>query len=287
MLWAVVLVLDYWSRHICGRSALDLELRGKTAIVTGGSRGIGKAIARELAREGVDVAIAARTPDALQATAKELADETGRRILPIGVDTGDDESVRAMVRQTVGALGRVDVLVNCAAKPGGQGPVPSLAEITNEHFWDDMNVKVMGYLRCAREVAPIMREQGWGRIINVSGLAARQSGSAIGSMRNVAVAAMTKNLADELGPHGINVTVVHPGLTRTERTPDVVARMAGDQGVAPEEAERQMAQRNSVRRLIDSQEIAYVVAFLASPKAGAINGDAIVAGGGVGRAIHY
>jgi NAD(P)-dependent dehydrogenase (short-subunit alcohol dehydrogenase family) len=86
-----------------------------------------------------------------------------------------------------------------------------------------MDIKVMGYLRCAREVAPHMQAQRWGRIINISGLAARQSGNAVGSMRNVSVAAMTKNLADELGPDGINVTVVHPGLTRTERTAALVA----------------------------------------------------------------
>ena len=266
---------------------MDLQLDGKKAIVTGGSMGIGKAVARELTREGVDVAIAARTPEVLEASANELSDDAGRRVVPIVVDTGSDESVKAMVQRAVETLGTVDILVNCAAKPGGQGPVPSLAEITNDHFWDDMNVKVMGYLRCAREVAPIMRESGWGRIVNVSGLAARLSGATIGSMRNVAVAAMTKNLADELGPHGINVTVVHPGLTRTEKTPDVVARTAREQEIPPEEVEGRMAQRNSTRRLIDSTEVAYVVAFLASPRASAVNGDAIAVGGGVGPAIHY
>ena len=266
---------------------MDLELSGKTAIVTGGSRGIGKAIANELALEGVDVAIVARGLDALEITAREIARDTKRRILPIPADTGNDESVRAMVRQAVESLGHVDILVNCAATPGGQGPVPSLPEITGEMFWDDMNVKVMGYLRCAREVAPHMRQQGWGRIINISGMGARQSGTTIGSMRNVAVAALTKNLADELGPHGINVTVVHPGTTRTEKTPEVIADRALKQGVSPEEVERGMAQANSVRRVIDAREIAYVVTFLASPKSGAINGDAVAAGGGVGRAIHY
>src|SRR5688572_24367492 len=135
---------------------MDLELTGKTAIVTGGSRGIGKAIARQLALEGVDVAIAARTKEALEATASELGKETGRRILPIVVDTGKDESVRDMVRRAVEALGHLDILVNCAAQPGGQGPVPTLAEIGDEHFFSDVNIKVMGYLRCAREVVPYM-----------------------------------------------------------------------------------------------------------------------------------
>ena len=158
---------------------------------------------------------------------------------------------------------------------------------SEEYFWEDMNVKVMGYLRCAKEVAPYMHQQGWGRIINISGLAARQSGSVVGSIRNVAVSAMTKNLADELGPYGINVTVVHPGLTWTERIPGMAADQASSQGVSVDEVERRMAESNSVRRMIDAREIAYIVAFLASPKSAAINGDAIAAGGGVGRGIHY
>ena len=266
---------------------MDLELEGKTAIVTGGSRGIGKAIARELALEGVDVAIVARTPEALKAAAEELEQETGRHILPIPADTASDESVRSMVREAAQALGHLDILVNCAAQPGGQAPPPSLPEITDEHFWADVNVKVMGYLRCAREVAPHMRERGWGRIINISGLAARQTGSIIGSMRNVAVVALAKNLADELGPHGINVTVVHPGTTRTERTPRVIAEQGRRLGVSPEEVEGRMAQGNLVRQIIDAREIAYVVAFLASPKSVAINGDVIAAGGGVARSIYY
>src|SRR5437899_10026528 len=99
---------------------MDLELAGKTAIVTGGSRGIGKAIARELAREGVDVAIVARTAEALNATAGELSEETGRRIVPITADTGSDSSVKAMVQQAIDGFGHIDILVNGAAQPAGQ-----------------------------------------------------------------------------------------------------------------------------------------------------------------------
>src|SRR5262245_49631022 len=241
---------------------MDLQLTGKTAIVTGGSRGIGKAIARELAGEGVDVVIAARSADALQQSAAELAETTGQRIVPIVADTSSDASVRAMVEQAAAALGRIDILVNCAAQPGGQAPPPKLAEITDDAFYGDVNVKVMGYLRCAREVAPYMIEQHWGRIINVSGLAARSTGSMIGSIRNVSVVALTKNLAEELGPKGINVTVVHPGLTRTEKTADVIAQRASRQGVSLEEAEKRMV-TNLVGRWIDATDIANVVTFLA------------------------
>lgn len=266
---------------------MDLQLEGKCAIVTGASRGIGKAIARGLAHEGVDVAIVARDRTALAATAEEIASESGRKVVPVSADTGDDASVRAMVEQALATLGRIDILVNAAAKPGGQGPVPRLAEITNELFFEDMNVKVMGYLRCAREVAPHLKAAGWGRIVNISGLAARRSGSTITSMRNVAVAALTKNLADELGPFGINVTVVHPGLTRTEKTPEIVAARARATGRSPEEVEAEMAAGNSSHRFLTAEEVADVVVFLASPRSVAINGDAIAAGGGQGPAIHY
>jgi NAD(P)-dependent dehydrogenase (short-subunit alcohol dehydrogenase family) len=265
---------------------MDLQLSGKRAIVTGGSKGIGKAVARTLAAEGCDVVVAARTADALAATAAELAETTGRRIVPITVDTGDDESVSAMVAASTDALGGVDILVNSAAKPLGQTAPPKLADVTGELFWDDMNVKVLGYLRCAQAVAPRMIAQGWGRIVNISGLGARSTGAVIGSMRNVAVAAMTKNLADELGPHGINVTVVHPGLTRTEATPSVIDRLATAQGISAEEAERNLG-RNAIRRIVEAEEVADVVAFLASPRSASITGDAIACGGGTPGAIYY
>jgi NAD(P)-dependent dehydrogenase (short-subunit alcohol dehydrogenase family) len=266
---------------------MDLELTGKVAVVTGGSRGIGKAIARELALEGVDVALIARNPETLEATRRELADQTGRRIIGVTADTSNDDSVRAMGRQVLEAFGRVDILVNSAAAPGGQQPPPRLHEVDTANFDAELHTKVLGYLRCAREFAPSMREHGWGRIVNISGLAARQTGTILGSIRNVAVVALTKNLADELGPHGINVTVVHPGTTRTERTEGVVAARAEATGQTPEEVEKQMADGNTIRHIVDAREVAYVVTFLCSPKSIAINGDVIAAGGGALRAIHY
>jgi NAD(P)-dependent dehydrogenase (short-subunit alcohol dehydrogenase family) len=265
---------------------MDLGLEGKRAIVTGGSRGIGKAVARALAAEGCDVVVAARTPEPLEAAAGELAAATGRTITPIPVDTGDDGSVRSLVERAVEVLGGVDILVNSAAQPLGQAPPPKLADVTAELFWADVNVKVLGYLRCAQAVAPHMIARGWGRIVNISGLGARSTGAVIGSMRNVAVAAMTKNLADELGPHGINVTVVHPGLTRTEATPGVIARLAESRSLSPADAEASLA-RNSIRRLVDASEVADVVTFLASPRAAAITGDAVACGGGQPGVIHY
>jgi NAD(P)-dependent dehydrogenase (short-subunit alcohol dehydrogenase family) len=123
---------------------MDLELSGKTAIVTGGSRGIGRAVARELAVEGMDVVIAARGREALETAARELTLEAGRRVVPIPCDTGSDVQVREMVDRAAAAVGGIDVLVNCAARPGGQAPPPRLAEIDDELFWSDVNVKALG-----------------------------------------------------------------------------------------------------------------------------------------------
>jgi len=150
-----------------------------------------------------------------------------------------------------------------------------------------MNVKVLGYARCARAVAPHMKAAGWGRIVNISGLAARQTGNAIGSMRNVAVQALTKNLADELGPFGINVTCIHPGLTWTEFMEENMKRQAESRGETLEQARARIAQGNSVQKIITSEDIAALTAFLASPLSIAVNGESIAAGGGVGRNIYY
>ena len=267
---------------------MDLELKAKRALVTGGSRGIGKAIARVLAQEGANVALLARNAHALEAAAAELAAESGRKVVGVRADTTRDDQVRAAVAEAVRLLGGpIDILVNAAAEPAGFAAPPRLGEIGGAFFHAEMDTKVMGYIRCAREVVDGMRACGWGRIVNISGLASRQTGNAVGSMRNIAVAALTKNLADELGPHGINVTVVHPGLTRTERTAPLVAARAAAQGVSPQAVEAQMAAGNSINHLIDASEVAHVVAFLCSPKSRAINGDVIAAGGGARGTIHY
>jgi NAD(P)-dependent dehydrogenase (short-subunit alcohol dehydrogenase family) len=236
---------------------MDLQLEGRRAIVTGGSRGIGLAVAWGLASEGARVALVARGVEALSAAAVSVGG------IAVPADTGSDESVAAMVAAVVKAFGGVDILVNAAATVNEGG----FSEDSLEHH---LAIKVRGYLRCARAVAPLMAEQGWGRIINVSGLAARQSGSVVGSVRNVAVAALTKNLADELGPSGINVTVVHPGPTVTEREPPAAA-----------------VEAVSIGRAVTAAEVANVIVFLASPRSVSINGDAIAVGGGTKGAIYY
>ena len=252
---------------------MDLELKGKRVIVTGGSRGIGKVIAWQLASEGADVVIAARGAEKLRATAKEIAAETGRRIIPITVDTSDKSSVDALVKHAVAELGGLDILVNNAALPGGISTATKLEQVIDEEALEDINIKVVGYLRTARAAAPHLVANGWGRIINIGGLAIHKTGRPVATLRNVGVAAITKNLADELGPKGVNVVAVHPGATRTERTDPA--------------KEREFAASSSIGRIVDAKEVAYVVAFLASPKSVSINGDAIKVGGGLVGSIYY
>jgi NAD(P)-dependent dehydrogenase (short-subunit alcohol dehydrogenase family) len=266
---------------------VDLQLSGRRALVTGGSRGIGKAVAAALLAEGVEVAIAARDEARLAETAARLGVAANRTVSAFSVDTGDDVSVRKLVDAVQDWLGGIDILVNCAARPAGQAPPLSLRQISTDAFWSDVNVKVLGYLRCAQAVAPGMVAAGWGRIISVSGLAALSTGSVIGSIRNVSVSAMTKNLADELGPSGINVTAVHPGLTRTEATPDVIAAQAAAAGVEAAEIERRLASRNLTGTLIDASQVAAVITFLASPLSVSVNGESIACGGGTPGVIHY
>jgi NAD(P)-dependent dehydrogenase (short-subunit alcohol dehydrogenase family) len=259
---------------------MDLQLAGKRAVITGGSRGIGLAVARALVAEGADVALVARDQSTLRSAAAGLAGLGGGRVVTAVCDTGDDEAVTAMAASVRSELGGVEILVNSAARVN-TGPM------SDDMLDDQLNVKLKGYLRCARAFAPGMIAGGWGRIINISGMAARQTGSVVGSVRNVAVAAMTKNLADEYGPAGINVTVVHPGVTVTERTPDTLATIAAARGTTADEVRSSMERAVSIGRLVTADEVAHVVAFLSSPLSVAINGDAIVAGGGVRGSIHY
>jgi NAD(P)-dependent dehydrogenase (short-subunit alcohol dehydrogenase family) len=255
---------------------MDLGLGGRVALVTGGSKGIGLAVARQLADEGAEVVLVARTGSDLAAAAESIAARTGRTPRTAMADVGDDRSVAALAER----VGPVQILVNAAATPNAGGFPESDLE-------DHINVKVRGALRTARAFSPGMVAAGWGRIVNISGLGARQTGSVVGSVRNVAVVAMTKNLADELGPQGVNVTVVHPGTTVTERTPAVIAVLAERRGGDTAAAERALAKGVSIGRLVTAAEVADVVTFLASPRSVAINGDVVAAGGGARGAIYY
>ncbi len=266
---------------------MDLGLKRKAALVTGGSRGIGKEIARALAREGASVAICARNEQEAKATATELSKETGGKVMAFRADTGNTDDIERLVAGAALALGGIDILVNNAARIGGTGGPDTLAALNEPMVQEDFNVKVMGYLRMAHEVVPHMERTGWGRIVNIDGMAARQAAGISGGLRNAAVANFSKVMSEELGPKGITVNVVHPATTATTDWRSRVETAAQRQSITPEQAEASMVKNVAIRRLVTAEEIASVVVFLCSEQAGCITGEAISASGGASRAVDY
>ena len=272
---------------------MDSGLTNKRAFVGGGSRGIGKAIAIELAKEGCDVVIASRTQSALYEASKEIEDTTGRKIIPMALDVTSREQVDSVMAEAVKQLGGLDILVNSASLPGGSpsavGPIDGLDE--NE-LLSDFATKYVGALRCARAAIPYLKEQPWGRIINISGGNARNAGNLSGGARNVSLVHLTKTLAVQMGKFGITVNCIHPGTTRTERTVSLLEARGKALGVSPEEAEAQdfadgSPRGHQINRMVDASEIGVLTAYLASDKSWAVTGEVIMAGGGSGNAVYY
>ena len=272
---------------------MDFGLQGKHALVTGGSKGIGKAIALELSREGVDVVIASRTLEDLEKTAQEIADETGRRVFPLALDVTHRDQVDQVVAEAAEKLGGLHILVNSGSHPGGSpAAVGPIATVNEDDLLYDFDVKYVGALRCARAAIPLLKEGGWGRIINISGGNARHAGNLSGGARNVSLVHLTKTLSSQLGRYGITVNCIHPGTTRTERTPGMLAAQASQLGISPEEQEKRdfspdSPQGNAICRMVDASEIGYLTTFLASDKAWAITGEVIMADGGTGNTVYY
>lgn len=263
---------------------MDLQLTDKVVIVTGGSSGIGYAIANAFARERCRVVIAARRRDALEKAATTLRAGTGATVLGISTDTTDQDSVDRMAVEAYAAYARVDVLVNCAATPAGLVR-NNIEELDSTALLADLNTKVVGYARCCRAVVPGMKRQQSGRIVQVGGLTGRSSNTLSG-MRNVAISHLTKTLSDQLGPFGITVNAVHPGVVRTPHLDELFSSEAAKRGSSAREIEAGFISDTPIRRLLDPDEIARAVLFLASPHAAAITGESIAADGGITRGVY-
>jgi 3-oxoacyl-[acyl-carrier protein] reductase len=257
---------------------MDLQLKGKTALVTGGSEGIGKGIARALAREGVDVAVCARRKDKLEAAAAEIAKETGRKIIAIPADLTKDADAKNFVEKSHQALARIDILVNNAGSaPGG------IIEHLSEADWAQaMELKFMGYVRCLRYTLPIMVRQGGGRVVNLIGNdGVKHSYWEIApGAANAAGQNLTMSLAGQYGKHNISLCAVNPGPVRTERWAGLVKAMSRDMKLSYEEADKLAPASIPMGRIAEVEEVANLVAMLASPLMHFANGTMIEIDGG-------
>jgi NAD(P)-dependent dehydrogenase (short-subunit alcohol dehydrogenase family) len=262
---------------------MDLQLKNKTALVTGGSEGIGKGIALLLAREGVDVAICSRRKDALDATAAEIAKETGRRIVAIPADLTKDADAKNFIDKGHAALGRVDIMVNNAgSSPGG------VIEHLSEADWaQSLQLKFMGYVRCLRYVLPIMVKQGGGRVVNLignDGVKPSYWEIAPGAA-NAAGQNLTMSLAGQYGRHGISFCAVNPGPVRTERWDGLVKAMSRDMKISYDEANQLAPSSIPMGRIAEVEEVAALVTMLASPLMHMVNGTQIEIDGGQEKAL--
>jgi 3-oxoacyl-[acyl-carrier protein] reductase len=261
---------------------MELGLRGKTAIVTGGSRGIGKAIARTLAREGCDVAICARDPVRLDQAAEDLRRE-GTRVFAAPADVSDDAAARRFVDQALGQLGRLDILVNNAGTHL-RGTVKDTDLATLDRQLHD---KVFGFYSMIRAVLPAMTRQGDGRIVNIVGQAARHPhpDRFPSGVTNGALMAMTKSVADAVARDNIRVNAVCPQYIESDLLASLIAKEMRERGVDRATAAAGFTRANVLGRTGRPEEVADLVAFLVSDAAKFICGSSVSIDGGYHRYV--
>ncbi len=263
---------------------MDFGLAGRVALITGGSRGIGLAVALTLAGQGVNIAFCGRTRETLDQTATDIR-ALGVEAWPIEADVSRLEDIQRFVREAAAAAGRVDILVNNA--------VTSLSapfdEQTDENWCYHIDVKLMAYIRCAREVLPHMKERGWGRIVNIGGMTARITAPlrVTNGIVNAGVANFTKQFSGHVAAHNITVNCVHPGTTATERMQGGFERRARDAEVSLAEIEQQSIAEIPLGRLIQPEDIAAAALFFCSPLADIITGQSIAVDGGSATSVNY
>jgi 3-oxoacyl-[acyl-carrier protein] reductase len=262
---------------------MDLGLKGQVALVTGGSKGIGKAVAWGLAQEGARVAICARGKESLEAAAAELAAATGAEVFGVAGDLTRADDPKRIIDATAARFGRIDILINNAgAAPGGE-----ILDLTEEDWQKAIQLKFMGYVRCIKAVIPHMQRQGGGRIVNIVG---NDGVKPIGielspSAANAADLAMTVALAEQYGRQNILINAINPGPVATERWGELIAGIARMRKISVDEAQKRADRSIPLGRICTPEEVADVAVFVASSRASFMNGAIITVDGGQRKAL--
>ncbi len=262
---------------------MDLGLKGKVAVVTASSRGIGRAVAECFAAEGCSLALCARNEERLTSAAKAIQNKHGVEVFAESVDISDGTEVTRFIENVGEKFGRIDILVNNAGGPKS-GTFEALADKDWRHAFE---LNLMSVVRCIRGVLPYMKEQNWGRIINMTSISVKQpiENLLLSNSIRAAVVGLTKTLADELAPYNITVNSVAPGYTHTERLDELSLSLSKKKGVRQEQIFEDWEAKIPLKRLALPKEIADAVLFLSSERAAYITGVTLHVDGGYIRGI--
>jgi len=263
---------------------MDFQLKDKIALVTGGSRGIGRAVSLTLAGHGCNVAICGRTQESLDQTCKEI-EALGVKAWGFQADVSEHEQVEKLVADVAGATGGIDILVNNAVTSTSA----PFDQLTDKEFRYHIDVKLMAYIRIARLVLPHMIPRGSGRIVNIGGMTARIVAPfrMTNGVTNAGVANFTKQFSSYTARHNITVNCVHPGYTATERVAQIFEKEAKEAELSLDDVIAKRTGDIPLGKLIQPEDIANSVLFFCSPLAGMVTGQCIAVDGGSGEAVIY
>jgi 3-oxoacyl-[acyl-carrier protein] reductase len=262
---------------------MDLGLKNKVALVAAASRGLGRAVAEELAAEGASLVLCARNAQMLTETSDAISGSSGAQVLAVPADVAVVRDVTRVVASGIERFGRIDILVTNAGGP----PAGDFEHVTREQWELATRLTLYSAIELARHVLPGMKERRWGRILNITSIAVKQpvENLILSNSLRAGVTGFARTLANEVAPLGITVNNILPGYTRTERVEELAAMMAAKEGISPAEFKARWEQEIPMKRLGEPREFGALAAFLVSERASYITGTSIQVDGGWIRSL--